>query len=396
MVPSFRSLRGAPRWLSLLALLSVSCGKDGPASPTPTPSNKIKVTAIAPSRGSTTTDTVVTITGSGFAAGAMVTLGGIPAASVTFVGSTTLNAVIEPRATAGNADVVVSSGGATGTLANGFTFVAPTGTVRPPVVTAVKSTGTRTNQPANFGDVGESITLAATASDPDTPASPLTYEWSGPGTFSSQSATTTWQVPATYAPVPSNVTVTLKVSKTFIDSGITHKSESAPFAYVFQLHDSTKEIQDLGADFLTLFSRSEVPTDTVLHGFSTTCDDGAGRILEKGDVDNARLNYTQDFSKFRITNMPVTFKFGDGSCQVPGRASQRHIDACTAYTVHWEITYIRDVPNDPVRKKGLREITDGTDYVSAVLQNNEWRLCHSSFVGTSVIPALNRSFVVSW
>jgi hypothetical protein len=161
-----------------------------------------------------------------------------------------------------------------------------------------------------------------------------------------------------------------------------------------QLHDSQKEILDLGDDFLTLFSQSNIPTDTVLRGFSATCDGGRGRNAEKGDVDRSRAQFQQDFSKFRLTRItPVTFNFR-GSCPIPGRTAQPNVDACAAFTVHWEITYIQNV--DSVRRIGTKEVTDGTDYVSAVLENNQWRLCHSDFIGSSVIPTTNFRSLVFW
>lgn len=41
--------------------------------------------------------------------------------------------------------------------------------------------------------------------------------------------------------------------------------------------------------------------------------------------------------------------------------------------MHWEVTSKID---------GKKETTDGTDYVSAVLENDRWLLCHSDFIGT--------------
>ena len=59
---------------------------------------------------------------------------------------------------------------------------------------------------------------------------------------------------------------------------------------------------------------------------------------------------------------------------LPDGRVQRNVDACITYTAHWEVTS---------RSNGSREITDGVDYVSAVLENDKWLLCHSDFIGTS-------------
>jgi hypothetical protein len=153
-----------------------------------------------------------------------------------------------------------------------------------------------------------------------------------------------------------------------------------------QVHDSQKEILDMGEDFLTLFSQSNVSTNDVLHNFSSAC---GGRDAEAVDTDRARSSYVQNFSKFRISRViPVTFNFG-GRC--PFRA--RPADACSAFNVHWEITYIKA---DEFHYVGEPEITDGVDYVTAVLENNRWRLCASDFSGVSTNPKTGARRLVEW
>lgn len=67
----------------------------------------------------------MTITGTGFFAGAAVTIGGVPATSVMTIGApTTLTATTGPG-TAGAADVVVTVNGRSGRLAGGFTYETP-------------------------------------------------------------------------------------------------------------------------------------------------------------------------------------------------------------------------------------------------------------------------------
>ena len=58
---------------------------------------------------------------------------------------------------------------------------------------------------------------------------------------------------------------------------------------------------------------------------------------------------------------------------------QNHVDACVSYAVHWEVLR---------RLTGAREITNGVDYVSAVVEHDAWRLCHSSFIGSPGYPSL--------
>jgi hypothetical protein len=359
---------------ALLAVLTAACGSDSPS----TPSTSLRVTSIAPALGSTGGGTAVTITGSNFASDATVTIGGVPATSVLVQGTTGITAVTAPR-TAGATDVVVTSGGRTATLAAAFTFVAPSSTNQPPVTTSIRSIGSRPNQPSAFADLDETITLVATVTDNETSAGNLTYTWSGPGTFSGAGPSITWRAPSSVGPTPSPVVVTLTVTETFVENGVTHTNLSTPAPFAVQVHDSQKEILDLGEDFLTLFSNSDVPVETVLRGFSTTCDRGDGRASEASDTANQRRKYRQDFSRFRITRLPpVTFNFGR-TCVAfgdPGRV--RPADACSLFTVHWEFTYLVSEGNF---KPGDKGVQDGRDHVTAVLESNQWRLCHSDFNG---------------
>jgi hypothetical protein len=84
----------------------------------------VTMTSISPGLGSSLGVTPVTITGSGFATGATVKIGGVPATNVVLVSSTSITAVTGPHA-AGVVDVVVTNlNGISGTLQNAFTYVA--------------------------------------------------------------------------------------------------------------------------------------------------------------------------------------------------------------------------------------------------------------------------------
>ena len=374
--------------LALIAVLcagAAACRGDSPAGPsTPT----LKVSAISPTAGSTTGTTAVTITGADFASGATVLIGGVAASGVTVQNATTITATTGEHPGGGPADVVVSSGGRTAMLAGAFLFVAPSGANRPPVIASIRSTGSRSNQPSGFADADENLTLVATVTDAETSPAALRYAWSGPGTFSAPGQNVIWHVPTDLSPLPSPATVTLTVAEPFTEGAVTHQN-TATTSFVVQVHDSQKEILDMGQDFLTLFSQSEIPTEQVLHNFSPTCDGGQGRASEKADVDRSRRDYVQDFSKFRITRLtPVTYNFGAVCVEFDGRV--RRADACARFTVHWEIRYI----SGP--RTGQREITDGTDYVTAVLEAGLWRLCHSDFQGTTFNPTMGITRRVTW
>ncbi len=87
------------------------------SSPPPT------VASIAPPSGTATGGTAVTITGTNFAGGATVTIGGSAATNVVVVSGTQITATT-PAGSLGAATVTVTVNGQSGNLANGFTYTA--------------------------------------------------------------------------------------------------------------------------------------------------------------------------------------------------------------------------------------------------------------------------------
>lgn len=369
---------------AVLSVVLTACGSSSPSGPS---GGSLKVSSVAPSSGSTTGGNSVVITGSGFSSDATVSVGGVAATDVVVSGTTSISAVIGARATAGAGDVSVSSGGKSATLTGGFTFVAPSGSNRPPAITAFRSVGSRTNQPSGFADVDETVQVIATVTDNETSNANLTYDWSGPGALTPSGTTLTWKIPSSFSEgVPTTATIGLKVTEKFAEGGVTHQ-QSTTGSFPVRVHDSQKEIMDAGEDFLLLFSDSTKTTDQVLHNFSTTCDGGKGRANEAFDTDRNRRDVVENFAAARVTRRPpVTFNFVRQGCYPAGRF-QPNTDACSSYTVHWEVTYKSD---------GHREITDGIDYVSAVLENDRWLLCHSDFIGTARNALTGQVQSVAW
>ncbi|MBS1819227.1 MAG: IPT/TIG domain-containing protein [Acidobacteria bacterium] len=379
----FRSLLRLALCL-LVPVLAAACGSDSPSGPS---SSSVKVTTVSPSTGSTTGGNTVTITGAGFGSDTTVTIGGVSATNVVVSGTSTVTATTAARPTPGAADVSVTSGGKTSTLSGGFTFVAPSGANRPPAITAFRSIGSRNNQPSGFADIDETVQVVASVADSETSPSSLEYAWSGPGTLTPSGSTLTWKVPSSFAGgTPATATIGLTVTEKFTESGVQHQ-QSTSGSFPVRVHDSQKEIMDAGEDFLLLFSDSSKTTDQVLHNFSTTCDNGKGRTNEASDTDQNRRLFIQNFAAARVARRPpVTFNFVRGGCFPSGR-QQPNTDACSAYTVHWEVTYKSD---------GRRETADGIDYVSAVFENDRWLLCHSDFIGSVTNPLTGAVRALTW
>ena len=110
-----------------------------------------QVTAIAPASGSTNGGTVLTLDGTGFRAGAEVTIGGTPATAVTVASATRITATT-PAHAAATVDVIVrNDDGQTSTLAGSYTYVPPP----PPTVASISPS-------AGVSTGGTSVTLTGT------------------------------------------------------------------------------------------------------------------------------------------------------------------------------------------------------------------------------------------
>ena len=103
--------------LALLVMLSAGCGDDATEPTTMTPT----LTAVSPDQGSALGGTQLTLTGTNFASGATVRVGGTAAVGVTVVSSTSITC-LTPAGTPGVVDVSVTTSGGTATLDDAFTY----------------------------------------------------------------------------------------------------------------------------------------------------------------------------------------------------------------------------------------------------------------------------------
>ncbi len=84
-----------------------------------------EIQQVSPSSGSTLGGTALTLTGSGFQTGAVVTIGGAPCEDVQVADGLSITCTTPPGAPGPAAVVVTNTDGTTGTLAGGFVYLAP-------------------------------------------------------------------------------------------------------------------------------------------------------------------------------------------------------------------------------------------------------------------------------
>lgn len=359
------------------SIVAGSCGS-------PTQPTALTVASITPTSGTTLGGTPVVISGSNFSTAATVTIGGVAATDVTVSGSGTLTAVTAQHA-AGLAEVVVTSGGKTGRLPTGFTYVAPAITTNtPPVIGLMSARGTRPNQPAQFADVDEPIGVTAAVTDAETAGAQLMYEWSSNagGTFIGSGASIDWRAPLSPPSIPISVSLTLTVIERYASvdsSGLPVAQENrVSKSITVSVHDSRKEVGDMARQFLLDFSDSNI-TDVpfILRNFTDdvpACE--AGKNSEGIDVANNRRNFRITSSSVGAAAVSVNFR---GTC--PFRSLSG--DACAQVPVDWRSTNLNTGGSERVR---------GTDQVTAVYlpAQDRWRLCSSDFDGVQLPNSIHR------
>jgi hypothetical protein len=346
----------------LMAISLAGCGSSGAPQPSALPPT---VAGIAPDNGSTAGGTAVTITGTHFSSGMAVSLGGSPATNVVVASDSMASALTGPHAT-GTVDVTVAVGSQAGTLAGAFTYKTPPPN-SPPVISAIVAQGARLNEPPQFADLGEAVTVTATVTDVETAISALDFAWSATtGTLSGTGNVVTWTAPAAFD-APGAVTITLTVTERYI--GADQNGQPVPAentvsaASVVSLHDSVREVSGMARQFLLDFSDSSLSPEYVVRNFTTSC---AGRQAELNDVADDRARYIITSSQ---TGSPVTTVAFGGICPDRNVAG----DACAQVPVKWT--------SKSLTTSATRTDT-GTDQVAAVYEAPQWRLCDSKYKGT--------------
>jgi IPT/TIG domain len=136
-------------------------------SPNPAPT----VSSISPASGTTAGGTAVSITGTGFLAGATVKLGGTSATGVTVVNSTTITATTAAHAAGAVSVVVTNSDAQSGTLSNGYTYTSPNPA---PTVSSISPTSGTTAGGTAVSITGTGFLAGATVSLGGTAATGVT------------------------------------------------------------------------------------------------------------------------------------------------------------------------------------------------------------------------------
>lgn len=334
-----------------LAVVATTCSS--PTKPGPGVVDLV-VQSVSPNAGPATGGTEVTIRGTGFAAGAAVTIGGRPATDVSVRSGDMITAKTPASSIAATVEVAVTLSGRTGVLATGFRYE-PTAPNTAPVITSITAQGKRPRQPALFADYGETIQLAVVVQDAESAAAQLAYQWRPcDGTITGTGPQVDWTAPA-IGSLPSTCT---------IEVTITDGPHILTRSIIVRLHNSIAEVGGLALEFLTDFANSLISPEATVRNFSETAC-AAGKAAELKDITSNRATRMINSHTYGIP--AVTVNFG-GLCR--GKSA----DACILTSVEWHST---------VKTTNLPEIAKGISTISGVYRDSRWWLCESSFDGTS-------------
>jgi len=206
-------------------------------------------------------------------------------------------------------------------------------------------------------EVETNITITATVTDAETAAAALTYLWSAnAGVFSGSGATVTWRLSKGAVQTPSTVTVRLAVVEPYqtLENGILvnreHRIEAT--ATPFRAHDSDAETRALALAFLGKFVDNSVSAESAVSDFSDSCE---GKADELADVQNIRDTRIVVSSSFSVSSVTLNPELTLASIMAP---------------CHFESIVLAD---------GSTEIADGTCLMTAIYEDQFWKLCTSNF-----------------
>jgi hypothetical protein len=266
--------------------------------------------------------------------------------------------------------VAVTVGTLTGRLPGAFTFTAPTVTNAPPLIIGMTAQDRRRGAPANFADLEDLVDVQVSIQDAESTADQLTYQWeAGVGTFEGEGRSVRWRAPDR-ADTPTNLLLRVTVIERYDgvnDQGLPAPAEHRVTGSVpVSLHDSEKELSDLGGEFLTDFSQQRLSPEAIVRNFTDSC---RGKSDELTDVRNNQNEQT--IVEYSVGVPQVTISFG-AVCQYFSSRG-RFGDGCAYYPVRWKSTRKSD---------GRVTVSQGFDQVNALFQGGRWQLCDSDFNGT--------------
>jgi hypothetical protein len=185
-----------------------------------------------------------------------------------------------------------------------------------------------------------------------------------------------WRAPKG-ATTPADYAIRLTVTETYNASNAVGGSQQnivTATSPVIRLHDSPKELGDLGLTFLGDFANSSVSPSACVRDFSDTC---RGKADEKADVEYNREHFTIVGSSLRLQNV-----------RIAASAMTADVNIACSFTSR----IIKCDPGSVGCVAGVVGTAAGDCALTAVYEQQRWWLCSSRFLNGVALPAAFRSF----
>jgi hypothetical protein len=155
-------------------------------------------------------------------------------------------------------------------------------------------------------EVGQSVQLSATVSDPETPVQQLVYEWTATaaGTFEGTGAQVGWR-PATTLVSPTQVEVRLTVIERYsVPVGRTTETREnrTTSTVIVHANNSRIELENLALAFLRDFGDSSNTAEFCVRNFTDRC---RGKADELNDIRDDRQRYVIASYSVRVERIEV-------------------------------------------------------------------------------------------
>jgi len=228
-------------------------------------------------------------------------------------------------------------------------------------------------------EMNQAVEVTATVEDAETAIDKLQFVWSSvpPGSFTGEGPSVTWRPSETMAtPADPALTVTVVESYSGLDAQgriVTLEHRVSGSASV-RVHNSEKELGDMGLAFLTKFADSSVSPEACVVDFFDGCP---GKADEIGDIQRNREYY-----------VILSHTLG-----TPRFTSKRlYKDAEMRIACSFESRVIKCPPTNSSCVIGAVERVSGDCRLTGVYEQSRWWLCVSNFIPSSAVSPAMRDF----
>jgi hypothetical protein len=155
-------------------------------------------------------------------------------------------------------------------------------------------------------EVGDSVQLSATVSDPETPVEQLVFDWSAnaPGTFEGTGAQVRWRPGATLVS-PVQVEVRLTVIERYtvpVGRSSETRENRTSSTVIVHANNSRVELENLALSFLRDFGDSSNSPEFCVRNFTDRC---RGKREELGDIRDDRQKYIIESYSVRVDRVDI-------------------------------------------------------------------------------------------